>query len=121
MSSARARFGFFGETLAAYKLARLGYTLIERNYRCRHGEIDLVMQKGGVWVFVEVRAKRGHTFGTPEESVTTRKKQHLLATAQHYLHTHQLENVDWRIDFVAVVLNRAGQVERVDVIENAVN
>ncbi len=121
MPSSRAVLGHLGEDLAAQKLTTLGYTIIERNYRSVHGEIDLVTQQGAVWVFVEVRTKQSAHFGTPEESVTPRKKQHLLATAQHYLQTHHLENVDWRIDFVAVVFNTAGTVERVAVIENAVN
>jgi putative endonuclease len=71
-------------------------------------------------VFVEVRTRRGGEFGTPEDSITPRKRQHLVAAAQTYLQEHQLPDVAWRIDVVAVELSRRGELLRVDVIENAI-
>jgi putative endonuclease len=120
MSSARQGLGRRGEQLAAERLTALGYTLVERNFRCAAGEIDLVARHGESWVFVEVRTRRGDRFGTPEESITRRKRGHLIASAQHYLQAHALEGVAWRIDAVAVGLSTAGELLRVDVIENAV-
>jgi putative endonuclease len=116
----RRRLGQLGEQLAADRLARQGYEIVERNYRCPAGEIDIVARLAGRWVFVEVRTRRGNRFGTPEESVTARKRAHLIASAEHYLQDHDAAEADWRIDAVAIVLTPRGSIERMDVIENAV-
>ena len=120
MTQARRRLGQLGERLAADRLAALGYEIVERNYRCRAGEIDLVTRQAGRWVFVEVRTRRGDRFGTPEESITARKRAHIIASAQHYLQAHAASDADWRVDAVAVVLAPSGRLQRIDVIENAV-
>ena len=120
MSGARLGLGRRGEQLAADRLAALGYDIVARNFRCPAGEIDLVARQAGAWVFVEVRTRRGDRFGTPEESFTPRKRRHLIASAQHYLQAHHLEDVPWRIDAVAVGLSPRGELLRVEVIENAV-
>jgi putative endonuclease len=120
MSGARQGLGRRGELLAADRLAALGYEIVERNFRCSAGEIDLVARWHDTWVFVEVRTRRGTRFGTPEESITPRKRAHLIASAQHYLQARQLQDVPWRIDAVAVGLSPGGELLRVDVIENAV-
>jgi putative endonuclease len=119
--TARMGLGRRGEALAAEKLTALGYRLLARNYRCAAGEIDLVARHGETWVFVEVRARRGAAFGTPEESITARKQQRLIAAAQHYLQEQRLTEVSWRIDVVAVELSAKGKLLRVEVIENAVH
>jgi putative endonuclease len=121
MTDARVRLGRRGEELAANRLIDLGYAIVGRNYRCPHGELDLVARQGEVWVFVEVRTRRGDRFGTPEDSFTARKRAHLIAAAQHYLQAHDLAGVPWRIDAVAVELSTAGVLHRLDVIENAVS
>jgi len=120
MTQARRRLGQAGEQMAANHLAGLGYEIVERNYRCPAGEIDLVARHTGRWVFVEVRTRRGSRFGTPEESVTARKRAHIIASAQHYLQDHNALEADWRIDAVAIVLTTGGRLQRIDVIENAV-
>lgn len=120
MSVLRQALGRRGEALAAEKLAGLGYTLLDRNYRCAAGELDLVARCAETWVFVEVRTRRGRAHGSPEESITPRKRRHLVAAAQTYLQDHDLGDVPWRIDVVAVELSPRGELLRVDVIENAV-
>ncbi len=120
MTRARIGLGQRGEALAQEKLQALGYAIVARNYRCAAGEIDLIARRGAAWVFVEVRTRRGLTFGSPEESITPRKRRHLLAAAQSYLQEQALEAVDWRIDLVAIQLSPRGELLRVDVIENAV-
>ena len=120
MTQARRKTGQRGENLAADWLSALGYEIRARNYRCQSGEIDLVTRYQGSWVFVEVRTRRGGAFGTPEESITARKQRHLIASAQTYLSEQNDLDSDWRIDAVAVVLAADGQVQRVDVVENAV-
>ncbi|MCC7360394.1 MAG: YraN family protein [Anaerolineales bacterium] len=121
MSDARVRLGRRGEDLAARRLVELGYTVVGRNYRCPHGELDLIARHGDVLVFVEVRTRRSARFGTPEESITPRKQAHLIAAAQHYLQAHALADVPWRIDAVAITVAPGGRVTRLGVIENAVS
>ncbi|MBL8055810.1 MAG: YraN family protein [Anaerolineales bacterium] len=120
MSTARQALGRRGEALAADKLVSLGHQVVARNYRCPAGELDLVTRCAAAWVFVEVRTRRGRTRGTPEESLTPRKRRHLVAAAQSYLQAHALDDVPWRIDLVAVEFAPDGALLRVDVIENAV-
>lgn len=121
MTKTRQSLGRRGEQLAAGKLSALGYEIVARNFRCPLGEIDLVARIGETWVFAEVRTRRGRKFGAPEESITPRKKSHLIAAAQTYLQLHDLPDCNWRIDLVAVELTSGGELLRVDVIENAVN
>ncbi len=120
MTKARLNLGRLGEQLAAEKLQASGYAMVARNYRCPAGEIDLIARQQDDWVFVEVRTRRGRAFGTPEESITLRKRAHLIAAAQNYLQANALDNVAWRIDFVAVELTPRGQLLRVTHLENAV-
>jgi putative endonuclease len=111
--------GARGEQLAGELLKKRGDSIIETNYRCRAGEIDIVAFKDECLVFVEVRTKTSD-FGTPGESVTELKKQHLRAAAEDYLQNHENLPTCWRIDFVGVELDCTGKVTRIEVIENAV-
>ena len=114
------RLGQLGEDIARRHLEERGYALREANYRCRWGEVDLVMEHEGAVVFVEVRTKRSTAFGTPEESVTAAKQKRLTATAYTYLQEHELD-VPFQIDLVAIVLNTyRGEVVRVTHLENVV-
>ncbi len=79
------RAGAVAEKQAAQFLRRQGLLLIEVNYRCRFGEIDLIMRDSAALVFVEVRLRRNRMFGGAAESITWHKQQRLLKTAQHYL------------------------------------
>ena len=120
MKGARKQLGDVGEEIAARELTRRGYTVRERNWRCPEGELDIIAEQGESLVFVEVRTRRGDRFGTPEESITLAKRAHLIAAAQAYLQAQSLQDRDWRIDVVAVAMSDRGQLQRVDVIENAI-
>ena len=119
MPSSRTKLGTAGEGIARRHLEELGYELREANYRCRWGEVDLVMEYEGAVVFVEVRTKRSTAFGTPEESVTATKRRRLTATAYTYLQEHDLD-VPFQIDLVAIAVNARGEVARVAHLENVV-
>ncbi len=121
MSLSGKRTGEKGEELAALYLTDEGYRIIERNYRCRFGEIDIVAEENDTLVFVEVRAKSGRSFGTPEESVTAAKKERLITTALTYLTTHEDMPDSWRIDFLAIEVDDKGKTKRIELIENAIN
>ena len=105
--------GTLGEDLAAQYLERAGLTIVERNYRCKAGEIDVVAQDRGELVFAEVRTRTGTAFGTPEESITARKRRKMAECALSYLAERSAHGRTWRVDLVAIELDR-GRVVRVD-------
>ena len=116
----RIRLGGLGERAARGHLERAGLTLLDTNFRCPHGEIDIVARDGEAVVFVEVRTRRGRDFGAPEESITAAKARRLIATAQTYLQTRDDLPLDWRIDLVAVDVDPQGRISRIERTENAV-
>jgi putative endonuclease len=120
MKGARKQLGEAGEAIAARELARRGYAVRDRNWRCAEGELDIIAEQGDALVFVEVRTRRGSRFGTPEDSITWAKRMHLIAAAQAYLQAHSMEDREWRVDVVAVEMTARGELVRVDVIENAI-
>jgi len=117
----RKEIGAVGEKLAADFLKKRGYKIIQRNFRCREGEIDIIVQKDECLVFVEVRTKKNTAFGTPEESVTLSKREKLISLAETYLQACDKAPVSWRIDVVAVELTPDNRVSRLEHIENAVS
>ena len=120
MSDYRQKLGRWGEQLAAQRLEAKGYVLLDRNWRCPRGEIDLVARDGDVLVFVEVKTRRGRDYGTPEEALTGYKVKRLLELGQRYMLERDLEDVEWRVDLVAVELDRQGKLLRFEHIPNAV-
>ena len=117
----RKELGAVGEKLARNFLKKKGYRIRETNFRCREGEIDIIAERKGYLVFVEVRTKTGASFGSPEESVTFAKKEKLIATALSYLGSHKDLPDNWRIDFVGIELDQTGKATRIKLIENAVS
>ncbi|MBI2852208.1 MAG: YraN family protein [Chloroflexi bacterium] len=116
----RRETGIRGEELARELLKERGHRILETNYRCSHGEIDIITWQKDFLVFVEVRSKKNFQFGTPEESITSAKKGRMRAAALYYLQTHENLPPQWRIDVVVLELSRAGNLSRAEVIENAV-
>jgi putative endonuclease len=102
MTFERQALGIIGEELAARELASRGYAILERRYRTRYGEIDIVAEDGETLVFVEVRARATGEFGTAAESVTDRKKRKVTAMAVDYLTRHHVTNRPCRFDVVAI-------------------
>ena len=113
--------GALGEKIAAEYLTRLGYVIRERNFRSREGEIDIIAEKDDFLIFIEVRTRTSSSFGTPEESVTTQKKERLLALAEAYREDRDDLPPSWRIDVVALELGPKGKVSRLELIENAIS
>jgi putative endonuclease len=115
----RRGFGRWCEGVAARYLAARGHQVLERNWRCTGGEIDLVTQDGESLVVVEVRARRGEEMGSPEESIRSAKQARLINLADAYVQAQGWKGT-WRIDVVAVVADRRGRLLRVDHYENAI-
>ena len=113
--------GILGEKLAKDFLKKRGYHILETNYRCPEGEIDIVAKHEDSLVFIEVRTKRSLEFGSPEESITRTKMERLKSVAAHYQQTHNNLPPLWRIDVVAVELDQRGKPSRIELIENAVS
>ena len=98
----RLGLGRQGEDLAAAYLAAQGYRLVQRNYRCRLGEIDLVAWDGRELVFIEVKTRSTRTFGSSAEAVSSQKQARLLRLADCFLQEHRLSDAPCRFDVVAV-------------------
>ena len=111
MPSPRSKLGAQGESIAAAHLEASGLRIIERNFRTRYGEVDLVAEDGDAIVFVEVKTRRGSAYGSPEESVTPKKRERLVTTAETYLQQHGLEQSHRRVDVVGIVLRPNGPAE----------
>jgi putative endonuclease len=121
MPNTRKNLCDFGEQAAAAHLIKRGYTLLARKWRCPTGEIDLLMRDGATLVFVEVRTRRGDRLGTAEESVGRAKQAKLIALAYTYLEAAGTpDDVLWRIDVVALNIDRAGRVAQLQHIRNAI-
>lgn len=118
MTDARREIGRLGEDLAAGYLQKRGYQLIQRNYRCPLGELDLVVEKGDELVFVEVRTKQQPCLFRPEETITRHKAVRLIKLGEQYLASKNQER-PWRIDLIAVELDRHGDLARVEHFKDA--
>lgn len=96
--------GKLGEDKAAAHLIEKGYEIVARNYRFKHGEIDMIAKKGKLAIFVEVKTRTNLSYGFPEEFVDATKRGLIMKTAEHYIF-----DTDWhfdiRFDIVSVVIN----------------
>jgi putative endonuclease len=109
----RTRLGQRGEGLARRFLERKGFVFVASNWRCRAGELDLVMRDGDALVFVEVKTRHGENAGRAEEGISFAKGQRILAAAEWFLGEHDdLQAAAWRVDLVAITLDGRGAVER---------
>lgn len=113
----RQVFGQEGERIAERYLSKKGYRLVERNYRCPMGEVDLIVLDRRVIVFVEVKTRHDDRFGPPLESVHPRKQRKMIKAALWFLSEHKLHNREARFDVVGISL--AGQEPVVEHVENA--
>jgi len=115
----RPAVGERGEAIAAEHLLTSGWRIVERNWRCRRGEIDIIAMDGEWLVFVEVRSGTTLRFGRPEESVGLRKRRRLVDLGELYLQSVSWDG-PWRIDVVAVSMAASGLPLRVVHYQNAV-
>ena len=102
MPHSRQRLGAAGEELACAELERLGYSILERNYRSRFGEIDIVAADAGTVVFVEVKTKTSSRFGDPVDEVTPQKQQQIISMGEEYYSYWCAPDTQCRFDVVSV-------------------
>lgn len=98
------KIGDFGEEVAAQFLLRTGYKILNRKFRTKTGEIDIIAQQNGTIIFVEVKTRRSAVFGSPAEAVTYTKQQKIIKTALCYLNMTQKVNSPCRFDVLEVFI-----------------
>lgn len=113
----RKAFGTAGEDEAARFLVKKGYRIIERNFRCRYGEIDIIAADGGSIVFVEVKTRGGDAFGPGAASVDARKQRKITIAAQFYL--EKTGGADKGIRFDVVSIEKMGGRLEIELIKDA--
>ncbi len=103
--------GAYGELLAARFLTRQGLVLLDHNWRCREGEIDLVLRDARTLVMCEVKTRTSNDYGTPHEAIDSRKVDRMRRLASCWLRAHSAHPDDIRLDLVAVIVPRTGDPE----------
>jgi putative endonuclease len=101
------------EQTAATFLQQQGYRVLERNYRCRRGEIDIVAEEGEVLCFVEVRSTESRAFGDPLETIGEAKQARIIRAARHYLATRRVGDRQVRFDVVGIVYQPSLEIQLV--------
>ncbi len=111
--------GTLGERFALAYLRDQGYEILEKNYRRRFGEIDIIARDRGIIVFVEVKTRHSECYGSPAEAVGREKQSRLARVAQDYLQSHRLLDAPARFDVCALLLDRDNRPERIELIKDA--
>jgi putative endonuclease len=113
----KKEIGQRGEEMAVAYLQNLGYKVLERNYRCKLGEVDIIARDNDTLVFIEVRTRSSLDFGLPQESINRRKRHQISKVALEYMIRRKLKNIPARFDVVAISLEPGK--ENVDHIKDA--
>ncbi len=107
-----------GEAIATAYLKGLRFTIVERNFRCKGGEVDIIARDGKTFVFVEVKTRRSLSFGPPQGSVTPFKQRQISKVALTWLAKNRLDEASARFDVIAILL-REHAVPEIEHIRNA--
>lgn len=98
--------GRIGENIIADYITKLGYKVVERNFACNQGEIDIIAKDKEELVFIEVKTRTDISYGEASEAVTNTKKRHLINSIKYYIYKQKLENQPIRIDVAEVYINK---------------
>jgi len=109
----KLQIGDFGQKLAANYLQKKGYDILAEKYFAKVGEIDLIVQKNGQIIFVEVKTRLSNKFGLPEEAIDEFKKEKLYAAGLKYLEEVQIKNENFRWDCVAIEIDKANKIAKI--------
>ena len=112
------KLGKLGEDVTANYITRLGYKVLERNFECNQGEIDIIALDNEELVFIEVKTRTGVNYGEASEAITRYKKRHLLNSIKYYLYKRNLENEFIRIDVAEVYVK--GENIKINYIKKAI-
>lgn len=106
MYISKKEIGNAGEKIACLYLKQKGYTIIETNFFCRQGEIDIIAKDRNEYVFIEVKTRRNELYGSPCEAVNKKKQKHIYKSTKLYIYIHKLENEIIRFDVIEIYLNK---------------
>ena len=118
MALKRLQFGGEGECTAIAFLKENGYRILEKNFRSKRGEIDVIAEQAGVIVFIEVKARSDHEFGHPFDVLTPTKQKKIIQTTQSFLVQKRIPDKSMRLDVVALTLDPPESWE-IELLENA--
>ncbi len=118
-SATRNNLGKIGEALACAYLKRNGYEILERNYKTKIGEIDIVARDGKVLVFVEVKTRQSDLYGLPEEAINAKKMHKLTLLAELYISEKRLYQSKARFDIVSILMDGGSGSKSIRLIKNA--
>lgn len=116
----KKQLGDQGEKMALNFLQKLGYKIIETNFRKPFGEIDIIAKDKETLVFIEVKARSNEKFGSPEEAITFWKKRRIIKAAQYYLLKNNLKNIPFRIDVIAIKIDPLDKIAKIRHFKNAI-
>ena len=119
MIDSRKEVGAKGEKLAVKFLKRKGYKIVQRNYRCKLGEIDIVARQDRTVVFVEVKTRQTQEFGPPQSAVTAAKKRQISRAALWYIKEKKLVDQSCRFDVIGISSSPESRKPKIEHIENA--
>ncbi|MDD3190446.1 MAG: YraN family protein [Candidatus Pacebacteria bacterium] len=123
MPSSKRNFGDWGEDLARKFLEKNDFEILKNNFQKRFGEIDIIAEKKGSLHFIEVKTRTESSvkkFGLPEEAVTEKKQQKIIATAETYLAENDYpSDTDWQIDIISIITDNSGNWAKINHILNA--
>lgn len=111
------RIGKWGEEVATEHLVQRGYEIIGRNVRTPYGEIDVIAKQGDITIFIEVKTRTSNKMGLPEESITPKKQEHMIACAEHYAMENSTDH--WQIDVISIE-GKPGAEPKITYFENAI-
>ena len=109
-----------GENKACKYLQKNKYKIIERNFRCKFGEIDIIAKNNKEIIFIEIKTRERITYGLPAEAITYTKQKHMYKTAQYYLYINKLENICTRFDAIEIYIISEKEI-KINHIKNIIN
>jgi putative endonuclease len=119
MHSFNKDIGSLGEEIAENYLKHVGYIVLERNFRCKIGEIDIIGKDGDYICFIEVKTRYGVIYGSPCESVTYLKQHKIYRTAELYIMRKKLFKFNFRFDVIEIILNNSNNTPSIRLIKDA--
>ena len=119
MKRLNKKIGSYGEAIASKYLLNEGYALLNNNFSCRFGEIDIVALRGDIISFIEVKSRYDSLFGEPKESITYFKCKRIIRSAEYYLLKNKLYNYIVRFDVIEIKFNRNNNNYTINFLEDA--
>lgn len=111
--------GAFGEDMACSYLEKQGYRILERNFSCKAGELDIIAFDGETLTFVEVKCRTGTGYGNPSEAVSYYKQSRIVKTALFYMNKHKIFDYMSRFDVIEVLTEGTKESTKINLIKNA--